>query len=217
MSQLVADTLGLTRRWMIHMRRDRMSLALGIIQPMILLVVVGPFLDHIVRDAEAVRALMEQRFGTRDYLTFMFSGIAVFTILVNSILGGIPIVFDRETGFMDKVLASPVSRLSIVLARFLYVILFSLIQVGVISVVGLLVGVNPAAPLLAALAIVAFGALLCAGLTVLSLALAFVFPTTRSSSRSPGSCSPRCWWSAPPSWPATACRTGCRPWPGSTR
>ncbi|MGE0713223.1 MAG: ABC transporter permease [Planctomycetota bacterium] len=176
MSALIQDTWGQTQRWLVHLRRDRMSLVLGILQPLILLTLVGPLLNHVVNDAEALREQMRQRFHTTDYLTFLFSGIAVFTILVNSILGGIPIVFDRETGFMDKVLVAPVSRLSIVAARFLYVILYSLIQVGLISVVAVLLGVRPAAPLLALVVLVGYGTLLCAGLSVLSLAFAFVFP-----------------------------------------
>lgn len=172
----VADTWGQTQRWLVHLKKDRMSLMLGILQPMILLTLVGPLLNHVVNDAESLRAQLVSRFQTSDYLTFLFSGIAVFTILLNSILGGIPVVFDRETGFMDKVLAAPVSRLSIVTARFLYVILYSLLQVGLISVVAVALGVRPAAPLLALLALVGYGTLLCAGITVLSLALAFVFP-----------------------------------------
>jgi ABC-2 type transport system permease protein len=173
---LLADTWGQTQRWLIHLRKDRMSLMLGILQPLMLLTLVGPLLHHVVNDATALQDLMRERFHTTDYLTFVFSGIAVFTILVNSILGGIPVVFDRETGFMDKVLASPVSRLSIVSARFLYVILYSLIQVGIISVVAVAIGVRPAAPLLALVVLVLYGTLLCAGLSVLSLAFAFVFP-----------------------------------------
>lgn len=176
MSHVIADTLALTRRWLIHLRKDRMSLTLGVIQPLVLLTLVGPLLHHVVTDASELRALMSRRFHTEDYLTFLFSGIAVFTILVNSILGGIPIVFDRETGFMDKILAAPVSRLAIVSSRFLYVILYSLIQVGIISLVAVALGVRPASPLLALVTLVGYGALLCAGLTVLSLALAFVFP-----------------------------------------
>ena len=173
---MVRDTWNLTWRWLIHLRKDRMSLMLGIIQPLILLTLVGPLLHHVVRDAESLRVLMVERFGTDDYLTFLFSGVVVFTILVNSILGGIPIVFDRETGFMDKILTAPVSRVSIVASRFVYVILYSLIQVGVISVVGVLVGVKAASPWLAPALVVGYGALLCAGLTVLSLAVAFVLP-----------------------------------------
>lgn len=173
---LVADTWGQTQRWLIHLRKDRMSLMLGILQPMILLTLVGPLLHHVVNDAGELQELMRTRFKTTDYLTFLFSGIAVFTILVNSILGGIPVVFDRETGFMDKVLASPVSRLSIVAARFLYVILYSLIQVGIISAVAVVIGVRPEAWLLAPVVLVVYGSLLAAGISVLSLALAFVFP-----------------------------------------
>jgi ABC-2 type transport system permease protein len=176
---LVRDTLSLTQRWMIHLRKDKMSLTLGIIQPLILLTLVGPLLDHVVTDAsevESLKSLLHDRFATTDYLSFLFSGIAVFTVLVNSILGGIPIVFDRETGFMDKILAAPVSRLSIVAARFLYVILYSLIQVGIISAVAVAIGVRPENPLLALGVLVAYSTLLCAGITVMSLALAFIFP-----------------------------------------
>jgi ABC-2 type transport system permease protein len=173
---VLRDTWTLTQRWLVHMRRDRMSMMLGIIQPLILLTLVGPLMHHVVNDAGVMRELMQERFGTTDYMTFVFSGVAVFTILVNSILGGIPIVFDRETGFMDKILASPASRLSIVASRFVYVILYSLIQVAVISAVGLLLGVRAASPLLAPLLLVGYGTLLCAGISVMSLALAFIFP-----------------------------------------
>ncbi|MBX3466045.1 MAG: ABC transporter permease [Planctomycetes bacterium] len=180
MTTLLADTWALTQRWLIHLRRDRMSLMLGIIQPLILLTLAGPLLHHIVRDAadvEAVRAFMRDRFATEDYLTFLFSGVAVFTILVNSVLGGIPIVFDRETGFMDKVLASPISRLAIPASRFVYVIIYSLMQVAIIGAVALALGVRPhGSALLAVAALVGYGALLAAGISVLSLALAFVFP-----------------------------------------
>jgi ABC-2 type transport system permease protein len=176
MSTVLADTWSLTQRWLIHLRRDRMSLMLGMIQPMILLTLAGPLLHHVVKDAGPVQQMMQARFQTTDYLTFLFSGVAVFTILVNSLLGGIPIVFDRETGFMDKVMASPVSRLAIPASRFVYVIFYSLMQVGIIGLVGLALGVRPVSPLLAVAALVGYGALLCAGLSVLSLALAYIFP-----------------------------------------
>lgn len=173
---VVQDTLSLLSRWMIHLRKDRMSLMLGSIQPMFLLLFAGPLLRHVVRDADVVEGVFRSRFGTDDYLSFLFAGVAVFTILINSILGGVPILFDRETGFMDKVLAAPVSRLAILLSRFLYVLLYSLMQVALIAAVGLALGLQVASPLLTAAAIVLYGGLLCAGITVLSLGLAFVLP-----------------------------------------
>ena len=85
MSYFVQDTWGLTQRWLIHLRKDRMSLTLGIIQPLILLTLAGPLLHHVVRDAEGLRTLMLERFQTDDYLTFLFSGVAVFTASTTSI------------------------------------------------------------------------------------------------------------------------------------
>ena len=45
MTALIQDTWGLTQRWLIHLRKDKMSLSLGILQPLILLTLVGPLLD----------------------------------------------------------------------------------------------------------------------------------------------------------------------------
>lgn len=176
MTRFLEDTWALTRRWLVHLRRDRMSLTLGIIQPLIMLTLVGPLLHHVVRDAGELQAALRLRFQTDDYLTFLFSGVAAFTILVNSTLGGIPLIFDRETGFLDKILAAPVSRASIVASRFVYVIIYSLMQVGIVGAVAVAIGVRPVDPLGAVLALVAFGTLLCAGITALSLTLAFVLP-----------------------------------------
>ena len=174
--RIAADTGALFGRWLIHLKKDRMSLVLGCIQPLFLLLFAGPLLSYVVADSGEVQALLRARFGTDDYLTFLFAGVAVFTILVNSVLGGVPILFDRETGFMDKVLAAPVSRLSILLSRFLYVLLYSLLQVGIVAVAALLLGVHPASPLLSIATVVLYGGLLCAGITVISLGLAFVLP-----------------------------------------
>ena len=65
MSTLFADTWALLQRWLVHLRRDRMSLMLGIIQPLFLLTLAGPLLHHVVRDAGPMRSLMVERFHSK--------------------------------------------------------------------------------------------------------------------------------------------------------
>ncbi len=168
MSALVSDTWALTTRWLIHLRRDSMTLIMGLFQPLMWLFLFGGIFGNFASKSPNLK----ESFGNVDYLTFYTSGVLAFTTLTNAVLGGIPLVFDRENGFLDRVLSAPVSRLSIVLSRFIYVTLYSLFQTYVVlGVAFLLLGVrfDPAA----LVGIAVYSALLAAGLTALSLALAF--------------------------------------------
>ena len=169
MSTLVADTWALTWRWLLHAKRDIMSLSMGLMQPLFWLILFGGVFRGFASGAN-----LRQSFGGVDYLTFYTSGVLAFTTLTNAVLGGVPLVFDRETGFFDRILSAPVSRLSIVLSRFLYITLYSLAQTYLVLGVALLMGVSFQASTALALAGVAvYSALLAAGITALSLALAF--------------------------------------------
>ncbi len=168
--QLASDTWALLWRWGIHLRRDIMSLSIGLMQPLFWLVLFG----GLFRGYMSKNAAFLADFGDVDYLTFYTSGVLAFTMLTNSVLGGIPIVFDRENGFIDKILSAPVSRMSIVASRFLYVTFYSLLQTYLVLGCAVLMGVRFAAnPLIALGGIAVYGALLSAGVTALSLGLAF--------------------------------------------
>lgn len=172
MTIVIQDTWTLLRRWLIHLKRDFMSLSIGLIQPLTFLL-----FGVVFREVFGARGPAAGAIGTTDYPAFFTVGVVVFTMLVNAFMGGIPIVFDRETGFMDKVLASPISRTAIVASRFLYVTFFSLVQAFVVLVVArLALGVHFASPLGTPAAILLYGSLLSAGISALSLACAFTFP-----------------------------------------
>jgi ABC-2 type transport system permease protein len=173
MTTLVTDTWALLWRWFIHLKRDRMSLSIGLMQPLFWLFLFG----GIFRGFASQNAGFQQSFGNVDYLTFYTSGVLAFTTLTNAVLGGIPLVFDRETGFLDRILAAPVSRFSIVASRFVYVIFYSLLQTYLVLGCAWLMGVRFAAnPLYVVVGVAVYGALLAAGVTALSLALAFLAP-----------------------------------------
>jgi len=169
MSTLLADTWALTWRWLLHAKRDIMSLSMGLMQPLFWLILFGGVFRGFTAGAN-----IQASFGDVDYLTFYTSGVLAFTTLTNAVLGGVPLVFDRENGFFDRILSAPISRLSIVLSRFVYVALYSIAQTYIVLGVAWLMGVRFAATAPLALAGVAvYSALLAAGVTALSLALAF--------------------------------------------
>lgn len=174
---VVQDTRAMLGRWLIHMKRDVMSLTMGLFQPLFFFLFGGLFRG--VMSSGGTGAGGVDSLGGVDYLSFYTPGVLTFTMLTNAILGGIPVVFDRENGFIDKILSAPVSRTSIVASRFLYVTFYSLLQTMVVLVAGYAFGFRfqggVPAPV-ALLGIVGFGALLTAGITALSLALAFTAP-----------------------------------------
>src|SRR2546421_4278295 len=159
-ASLVGATWALLWRWLLHLRRDIMSLSIGLMQPLFWLFLFG----GLLRGFMSKNAGLEANFGDVDYLTFYTSGVLAFTTLTNSVLGGIPIVFDRENGFIDKILSAPVSRFSIVASRFIYVTFYSLLQTYIVLGCALLMGVRFAAnPLLVLAGVAVYSALLSAG------------------------------------------------------
>jgi ABC-2 type transport system permease protein len=168
-SEFVQETLALTRRWIRRQRREMGSVVLGLLQPLVWLLLFGNMFDRVA-------AWRPDAFGTSRYLEFQAAGIVAFTILGNALMGAVPLLFDRETGFLARLLVAPISRLSLLVSRFLYVVAFSLAQSLVILGCTAALGVKVQSGWAGVAGILATGALLCFGFTLLSMALAFVFP-----------------------------------------
>jgi ABC-2 type transport system permease protein len=85
-------------------------------------------------------------------------------------------MFDREFGFLNRLLVAPLSsRYSIVAASTIYIIALSFIQTAVIVAASALLGAGlPDATGLATIALIVFAVVL--GVTALSLGLAFALP-----------------------------------------
>lgn len=108
------------------------------------------------------------------YPTFLLAGVIAFTVFGNSLAGGIPVLFDKENGFLTRLLAAPIPRSSILLSQFAYVSMLTVAQVLLVTGLAfLLLGATIATGFPGLLVILAISALLGLGLTVLSLALAF--------------------------------------------
>ncbi|MBW4418075.1 MAG: ABC transporter permease [Myxacorys californica WJT36-NPBG1] len=165
--EFVQETLALTRRLFIQLQRRPSTLAAGIIQPLMWLILFGALFQN------APQGL----FGDRiSYGQFLGAGVIVFTAFGGALNAGLPVMFDREFGFLNRLLVAPLaSRFSIVMASAIFITTLSLIQTAAIVVMSALLGAG--LPNAFGLALVAFIVLLLVlGVTGLSLGLAFALP-----------------------------------------
>jgi len=52
-----------------------------------------------------------------NFIQFIYPGIIAMTVLMNSLMSGLSVVWDREFGFLKEVLVAPLSRSGIVLGK----------------------------------------------------------------------------------------------------
>ncbi|AXY67182.1 ABC transporter permease [Thermosynechococcus sichuanensis E542] len=165
--EFVQETLALTRRLFIQLQRRPSTLVAGVVQPLIWLILFGALFQNVPQGL----------FGeSTNYGQFLCAGIIVFTAFSGALNAGLPVMFDREFGFLNRLLVAPLaSRFSIVLASALFMTTLSLIQVVAIASLGVLLGTG--LPNLAGIGVVlATVLILVFGVTALSLGLTFALP-----------------------------------------
>ncbi|MCU0537098.1 MAG: ABC transporter permease [Hydrococcus sp. Prado102] len=164
--EFVQETLALTKRLFIQLQRRPSTLVAGVIQPFMWLILFGALFYN------APGGL----FGDLNYAKFLAPGIIVFTAFSGALNAGLPVMFDREFGFLNRLLVAPLStRYSIVAASTIYIITLSFIQTAVIVAASALLGAGlPSLAGLGTIALIVF--LIVLGVTALSLGLAFALP-----------------------------------------
>lgn len=167
LSDLIQETSALTRRLFIQLQRRPSTLIAGIIQPLMWLILFGALFQNVPQGL----------FGeSQNYGQFLGAGVIVFTAFAGALNAGLPVMFDREFGFLNRLLVAPLaSRFSIVLASAIFIVTLSFIQTAVIIGAGAVFGAGlPGFAGLAAIALIIL--LLVLGVTGLSLGLAFALP-----------------------------------------
>src|SRR5919202_3036585 len=165
--EFVHETLALTKRLFIQLQRRPSTLIAGIVQPIMWLVLFGALFQN------APQGLFGEGMS---YGKFLGAGVLVFTAFAGALNAGLPVMFDREFGFLNRLLVAPLtSRFSIVAANAIYIIALSLLQsVAIVAVAAFLGARLPNAVGLGIIALIVF--LLVVGVTALSLGLAFALP-----------------------------------------
>ena len=166
-SEVFQETTALTRRLFLQLQRRPSTLIAGVLQPLIWLLLFGALF------AKAPEGLLPDGMS---YGRFLGAGVVVFTAFSGALNAGLPVMFDREFGFLNRLLVAPLrSRNSIVLASVVYIMGLSLIQSLAIMLMAAALGYGwPGGSGLLLVLLVLL--LLVFAFTALSLGLAFALP-----------------------------------------
>jgi len=111
---------------------------------------------------------------TGNYLDFITPGILVMTMLSSSLNGGTLLMFDKILGFLNKFLALPTPRESILVGKILFITIRGAVQATIILVIAVLIGATVLSPVqygMIYLVLVLFGFLMSACATTIALYL----------------------------------------------
>lgn len=80
--------------------------------------------------------------GDTSYLQFFAPGVVVMTVMFGSAWAGMGMLQDIDMGILSKMLATPVSRISIIISRVFASMLLLLVQGLLIFILAIIMGVN---------------------------------------------------------------------------
>jgi len=155
----------LTMRWVKRLSREKFSMLFTLVQPMLFWLIFFGNLFQRATDTQVVQA--------PNYISFLAAGVVVMTVLNNGLAGGVDLLFDKENGFLERLMSTPIHRSSVILSRFIFVMTITCLQVLVIVGVAALFGVRPATGWLGISVILLISILFGVGLTAISMAMAF--------------------------------------------
>lgn len=164
---LIQETSAQLKRLLIQLKRRPSSLVVGLLQPLIWLLLFGALFNQ-----SSVASLPEGA----SYGQFLASGLIVFTSFNAALNAGLAVMFDREFGFLNRLLVAPLrARHSIVLASTIFIAVTTLLQCLVISICAGLLGYGWPDPGFLPISFLTL-LLLTTAVTSLSLGLAFALP-----------------------------------------
>lgn len=167
LNEMLQEISALTWRLFIQLIRRPSTLFAGILQPLIWLFLFAALFSNAPIDFLP---------GNSSYGEFLGAGLIVFTAFSGALNAGLPLMFDREFGFLNRLLVAPLSsRSSIVISSVIYITTISLLQSFAIMTTSAFLGYGW--PSLSGFFIISVTLLLLVfAITGLSLGLAFVLP-----------------------------------------
>lgn len=133
MNTFFVDTWWVAWRELKHFLGQKVRIIMVLIQPIIWLSLMGNMYQRIAS---------VPGFPARSYLDYMAAGIVVMVTLFGGIFGGMSIVWDRRLGFLQKMLAAPISRTAMVTGKMLAAGIQSSFQALIILLIALAMGVR---------------------------------------------------------------------------
>nr|YP_009774017.1 ABC-2 type transporter [Caulacanthus okamurae]QIZ74634.1 ABC-2 type transporter [Caulacanthus okamurae] len=111
---IYGEIFALIKRLYIQTKRRPSMLISGIIQPLLWLILFGALFQN---------APVSLLTSNTKYNSFLSPGIIIFTSFTGSINAGLPLMFDREFGFLNRLLISPLkSRDSLLISTVFFIV-----------------------------------------------------------------------------------------------
>lgn len=165
MKNFVNDTYWVFWRENKHFLRQKIRIFMMLFQPIIWLTLMGNVFHKIAS---------VPGFPASSYLNYMTAGIVVMVTLFGGIYGGMSIIWDRRLGFLQKMMAAPISRSAVILGKMLAIGTQTVIQVLIIFLVAIAMDVKFSAGLGGLVVMMFLALLLCLVFAGISLSLGSV-------------------------------------------
>ena len=123
-----ADTWFMTVRQARNLMREPIWIVLLLVQPMVWLVLYGQLFQNVTRLGG---------FGTSSYITFLAPAIVVMNAFFGATWSGMSMIADLDHKVVERFLATPASRFSLVLSQIVRSALTAAIQAVIILLVSL--------------------------------------------------------------------------------
>ena len=133
--KLASETASLYVRQLKRLSRQPTIIVFSLIQPVIWLVLFGQMFSRIVRFPGAA-----QQFGNVSYLQFFIPTVMLQSVLFGAGQSGVGIITDIDSGFLDKLLTTPINRLAILLGRILGDLTRMTLQIVLVVLIGWAIG-----------------------------------------------------------------------------
>ncbi len=131
--KLMSETAVLYVRAIKRLSRQSTVIFFSLIQPLIWLVLFGQMFARIARGSS-------QAFGHVSYLQFFIPTVILQSILFGSGQSGVGMITDIDSGFLDKLMTTPINRLAILLGRLLGDLTRITVQMVLVVVIGWIIG-----------------------------------------------------------------------------
>jgi ABC-2 type transport system permease protein len=131
--RVVSHTWFMIQRQSRNLMREPIWIVLLLIQPMVWLLLYGQLFKNVTRLGG---------FGTTSYITFLAPAIVIMNSFFGATWSGMSMVADLDRKFVERFLATPVARISLVLSQIVRSALTAAVQAVIILVVALALGVR---------------------------------------------------------------------------
>jgi len=163
--EMLRDTWYLFLRLVRGTLRMPVFVIISIVQPILWVLLFGQLF-------RAVTTI--QGFGASSYVQFLAPGIAIMTALFGAAYSGMGLLGDIDRGVLDRFLATPVARGSLIAARILHAATQVVLQALIILGVATLLGARPRGGLAGVAVVLLAASLLGAAFAAFSNALALL-------------------------------------------